>query len=230
MALVRRGHSVVQHLAAVLVMVVVVAVVAVSCATTRWHQLDGYTFERYEREFHKHYESRAERQWRSEVFYARLHEIRSHNAEAHHSWKKGVNAFTDRTDAERRGLRGYHKPTGFSRRHVMLEHYHEPDASLSVAPEALPTSVDWRDKGVVSAVKDQGQCGSCWSFASAETLESMWALQTGELPVLSEQQILACTPNDNDCGGTGGCGGGTAELAYSTLLANNGGLTSEWYV
>jgi len=91
----------------------------------------------------------------------------------------------------------------------------------------LPVSVDWRDKGVISAVKDQGNCGSCWTFATVEATESAYALATGKLHVLSEQQILDCTPNPNHCGGTGGCDGGTAELAWAKIIAM-GGLDSEW--
>jgi len=79
----------------------------------------------------------------------------------------------------------------------------------------------------VSAVKDQGMCGSCWTFGTAETVEAHWALKTGELTDLSEQQILDCTPNPNQCGGTGGCGGGTAELAMAQIIMS-GGLTTEW--
>jgi len=98
---------------------------------------------------------------------------------------------------------------------------------IEVSPNALPTHVDWREKNVITAVKDQGQCGSCWSFATAETIESHSALRTGQLAVLSEQQILDCTPNPNQCGGTGGCGGGTAELAMQQIMKNKG-LSSEW--
>jgi len=92
----------------------------------------------------------------------------------------------------------------------------------------LPEYIDWRDAGVVTAVKDQGRCGSCWSFATAEATESYFALKTnGILHVLSEQQILDCTPNPQHCGGSGGCGGGTAELAWDRIKAM-GGLSSEW--
>jgi len=90
----------------------------------------------------------------------------------------------------------------------------------------LPPSVDWRTKGVVTDVKDQGGCGSCWTFGTAETIESFWALAGNTLTVLSEQQILDCTPNPNDCGGTGGCEGGTPEIAYPQIIAK-GGLSSE---
>ena len=69
--------------------------------------------------------------------------------------------------------------------------------------------------------------GSCWTFGSSETIESYWALATGDLPVLSQQFILDCTANPNSCGGTGGCGGATATLAIQTVV-NNGGIPQEW--
>ena len=69
----------------------------------------------------------------------------------------------------------------------------------------LPASVDWRDKGIITNVKDQGMCGSCWAHGSTETVESYVALNTGHLETLSTQEITSCTPNPNHCGGTGGC-------------------------
>jgi len=92
---------------------------------------------------------------------------------------------------------------------------------------AIPLAVDWRDKGIVTPVKDQGDCGSCWSFATTEITESYWAMATGKVNILSEQQILDCTPNPLHCGGTGGCGGATAELAFAQIT-KMGGLSSEW--
>ena len=78
----------------------------------------------------------------------------------------------------------------------------------------LPKSVDWRSRNVVTSVKDQGHCGSCWAFAAAATLESHLALETGLLFDLSPQQIAMCAPNPDSCGGTGGCNGATAEIAF----------------
>ena len=101
-----------------------------------------------------------------------------------------------------------------------------PQRSLS-SLDGIPASLDWRDQNVITPVKNQGHCGSCWSFASTETIESHWAIKTGKLQELSEQFILDCTPNPNSCGGTGGCGGGTAELAYDRLK-ELGGIPSEW--
>ena len=79
----------------------------------------------------------------------------------------------------------------------------------------LPAAVDWRTKGVVTDVKDQGGCGSCWTFSTAETLESHIAIRTGKLMVFSEQQIVSCAQNPQKCGGTGGCEGATQEIAFN---------------
>jgi cathepsin L len=193
--------------------------------TTPWHALGSYTFDAYVKEFHKSYASINEYESRRGVFEARLAKIRAHNADPTKSWKEGVNHLTDRTEAELRQLRGYKAPA-----QAALSRF-----STAPVPEAIrnfdfskaPSHVDWREKGVVTPVKDQGQCGSCWTFATAETIESHYALKTGQLAVLSEQQILDCTPNPDQCGGTGGCAGGTAELAMRRII-DMGGLASEW--
>jgi len=79
---------------------------------------------------------------------------------------------------------------------------------------------------VVTAVKDQGHCGSCWTFAATECLESIVAIETGTLFTLSEQEFVSCVLNPDECGGTGGCEGATMELAYEYAEAN--GLVTEW--
>ena len=79
----------------------------------------------------------------------------------------------------------------------------------------------------MTPVKDQGDCGSCWAFSVAETIESRAALASDEkkLVELSAQQITACTPNPEHCGGTGNCDGATEALGYDYLATV--GLTSE---
>merc|ERR1719152_906698 len=91
----------------------------------------------------------------------------------------------------------------------------------------VPTSKDWRDvEGVVSDVKDQGGCGSCWAFSAVETLESHFAIATGSAsPKLSPQQIVSCSPNPQHCGGTGGCDGSTQPLAFD--YTKTAGITTE---
>ena len=72
------------------------------------------------------------------------------------------------------------------------------------------------------------RAGSCWTFAAAETLESAWFIKTGKLVTLSEQQFCSCTANPEHCGGTGGCEGGTAQVAYATAITPAyGGVATE---
>jgi len=94
----------------------------------------------------------------------------------------------------------------------------------------LPASFDWRDHNVVTAVKNQGMCGSCWAFAATEALESAAAIASNSDPViLAPQQLVDCTPNPDKCGGTGGCEGATFELAYDYLAGMDGqALESEY--
>eukprot|EP00049_Salpingoeca_infusionum_P000254 m.38423 g.38423 ORF g.38423 m.38423 type:complete len:376 (+) comp10200_c1_seq1:35-1162(+) len=201
---------------------VLVLVCASASAKTLWHQLDNYNFEMFKAEFGKTYATASEHEYRRSVFETNLALIRNHNRDGSKAWKQGVNHMTDWTVEEFRTMLGYDKSMGAM--------FHKPTSSdyqSGVDLSALPKNVDWREKGIVTAVKDQGQCGSCWTFASAETLESQIAKRTGILQVLSEQNILDCTPNPQQCGGTGGCEGGTAELAY-TQMKKNGGLTTEW--
>jgi len=136
----------------------------------------------------------------------------------------GVNHMVDYSDEELRSMLGVKKELVYLSR--------KNEANVRAGPsdpevlKGLPSFVDWRLKNVVTPVKDQGKCGSCWSFAAAETIESMYAIATGELVELSEQKILDCTANPNHCGGTGGCGGATSELAFDMVKQN--GIPTEW--
>jgi C1A family cysteine protease len=93
---------------------------------------------------------------------------------------------------------------------------------------ALPTSVDWRSKGVVNAVKDQGQCGSCWAFSTICSVESAVAIKTGVLNVLSEQQLVDCD-NLKNGGKDYGCNGGLMDNAFTWIGKNNGVCSSKSY-
>jgi len=91
---------------------------------------------------------------------------------------------------------------------------------------ALPENVDWRDQGVVTPVKDQGHCGSCWAFSSVAAIESHAAINSGSLKTLSTQQLVSCIPNPMSCGGAGGCNGAISELAFNYVQLY--GITSEY--
>jgi cathepsin L len=197
----------------------VLVCIAVAFAKPKWNELEGYTFERYLADFHKSY-THDEFQMRKQIFERKLDAILKHNNDTTKTWKNGVNKMTDWTEEEFNRLLGY-------KMHALPERTKRTPFDFET-PHALPTTVDWRTKGIITAVMDQGGCGSCWTFGTAETIESFYAMKygVGNLPVLSEQQIVDCTPNPNDCGGTGGCGGGTPELAMAQIM-QTGGLTSE---
>jgi len=82
-----------------------------------------------------------------------------------------------------------------------------------------PATVDWRTKGAVTGVKDQGQCGSCWSFATTGTLEALNFIKTGTLTSLSEQNLIDCS---GVCCYNTGCNGGRVDWAIEYVVQNKG--------
>ena len=91
-------------------------------------------------------------------------------------------------------------------------------------PEATATSVDWRNKGAVTPVKDKGECGGSWAFATTGSIEGAYAIVSGSLVALSEQQLLDCT--NGWPWGNQGCSGGTMDTSFRYIITN-GGLASE---
>jgi len=193
----------------------------VSAAVFPTGDLSSYTFEQFLLDAGKSYTS-VEHALRKQIFQTRLASIIQHNSQVK-TWKQGVNQFMDMTDEEMRSLNGYNH--GMARGQLFENSV--PYKRISNFTD-LPTQIDWRRKGVISPVKNQKSCGSCWAFASTETLESHAAIRFGQLPILSPQNIVDCAPNPNHCGGTGGCEGATAEVAYGWVQGSGIALEADY--
>jgi len=85
---------------------------------------------------------------------------------------------------------------------------------------AAPASIDWSTQGVLTAVKNQGQCGSCWAYSATEGIESYLAMNAGVLEELSEQQVISCDKTD------AGCNGGDLPTAWN-YVKKAGGIVKE---
>ncbi|OMO75248.1 hypothetical protein COLO4_26226 [Corchorus olitorius] len=88
----------------------------------------------------------------------------------------------------------------------------------------IPASLDWREQGAVTQVKDQGSCGACWAFSATGAMEGINQIVTGSLVSLSEQELVDCDRSYNS-----GCEGGLMDYAYQFVIDNNGIDTEEDY-
>ncbi|XP_064624075.1 procathepsin L-like [Lineus longissimus] len=171
---------------------------------------------KYKVSYERSYEA-TEDGLRKIIFMNNLKTIMRHNIEADmgvHTYWMGVNQFTDLSHEEFKNLMSgcVLKPNNMTSGSTYL-----PPANLDA-----PSTVDWRTKGYVTPVKNQAQCGSCWSFSSTGALEGQHKRKTGKLVNLSEQQLVDCSTR----WGNNGCNGGMMPLAFK-YVKDVGGLDTE---
>ena len=168
-------------------------------------------WENFIQKYNKTYHLDRDLQSRYLIFKQNIEKINSHNSKQL-GWEMGVNEWSDLTWDE------------FVTQKLMTRVPYPNDKNLGgktpTTPEPiikLPTSLDWRTTGMVSPVKNQGQCGSCWAFSAVSCMESLYAIKNGgEIMNFSEQQLVDCSGNY----GNYGCNGGWMQNAYKYTTSN----------
>nr|ACX54787.2 cysteine protease [Arachis diogoi] len=187
------------------------------------HMLNAeHHFTTFKTKFGKSYATQEEHDYRFGVFRANLRRAKLH-AKLDPSAEHGVTKFSDLT------------PEEFKRQYLGLKPLRLPSTAnkAPILPTSdLPENFDWRDKGAVTPVKNQGSCGSCWAFSTTGALEGAHYLSTGELVSLSEQQLVDC---DHVCDPEeygacdAGCNGGLMNNAFDYILQAGGVQTEKDY-
>lgn len=171
--------------------------------------------------YSKVYETNVEA-LRRQIWENNVNYIQKHNLEADrglHTYTLGMNEYGDMTSEEFVAVMN-----GFSMNLTksVCSQYTPP---MNVDLKDLPDSVDWRKEGYVTDVKNQGQCGSCWSFSATGSLEGQNFKKTGKLVSLSEKNLMDCSKPE----GNKGCKGGLMDQAFDYVIKNQGIDTEESY-
>ncbi|KAL4199868.1 hypothetical protein AMTRI_Chr03g146940 [Amborella trichopoda] len=175
-----------------------------------------YIFESWCRRHGRTYGTVEEKEQRFRVFSDNLVFIREHNQRANSNYTVGLNAFADLTHHEFKIKRLGLCPSILR---FSSSNFRSDQKKIDV-----PSSLDWRDKGAVTNVKDQGSCGACWAFSATGAIEGINKIVTGSLISLSEQEIIDCDTTYNS-----GCGGGLMDYAFKWVTKNHGIDTEKDY-
>lgn len=157
-------------------------------------------FDKFQLKFKKTYFNSFEYQKRFLIFSTNLDKIMNHNFDIMQNFTLGVNYFSDLTSYEFKSFIGKLNLNKYG-----CELF---NSSSTISPESL----DWRDYNVVTSVKNQEQCGSCWAFSATGAIESVWAISKGQLINLSEQELVDCATGIKY--GGHGCNGGQMDGAF----------------
>lgn len=165
----------------------------------------------------KEYRHQAEEGQRRATWEKNLRLVMLHNLEHSlglHSYQLGMNHMGDMTSEDVAALlTGLRVPYGHNQTSTYRRRGGAPDA------------MDWREKGCVTEVKNQGACGACWAFSAVGALEAQVKLKTGKLVSLSAQNLVDCSMMY----GNKGCGGGFMTRAFQYIIDNNGIDSEESY-
>jgi len=158
-------------------------------------------FLKFIKDYSKSY-SQAQFAQRYNVFRSNLDFVDSWNQLGYHT--VAINKFADLTVAEFSAI--------YNGMNVIS------NATYEYVPSATADIVDWRTKGAVTPIKDQGQCGSCWSFSATGSLEGAHFIAKTALVSLSEQNLVDCSTAE----GNEGCNGGLMTQAFDYIKKNKG--------
>nr|CDJ26735.1 cathepsin L-like cysteine peptidase 6 protein [Tityus serrulatus] len=196
--------------------------VALAVASPFNKELDRH-WEIFKQVHHKQYQI-YEEGFRRLIFEQNVERINKHNLEyqlGRKSYRLGLNAYADLTPQEFvKQMNGF--ITRANRTSKAGRVFHR------VQGVKLPDKVDWRDQGIVTPIKDQAQCGSCWAFSATGSLEGQWAKAHGGksgLISLSEQNLVDCSGAQGNLG----CSGGLMDSAFDYIKANSGIDTESCY-
>ncbi|CAD5206416.1 unnamed protein product [Bursaphelenchus okinawaensis] len=182
----------------------------------------GYRdWEHYKNIHSKKFESEDVENERMLAFLMSKQHVKVHNdafEQGKTSFKIGINHIADLPFAEYRRLNGYRRLYGDNTSRNATKWR----APLNVE---VPDSVDWRDEGYVTPVKNQGMCGSCWAFSATGSLEGQHKRASGKLVSLSEQNLVDCSAEF----GNNGCNGGLMDFAFEYVKENHGIDTEDSY-
>jgi len=200
--------------------VLAVLALAFSCTLAIDVKLDG-PWNLFKSAYNKQY-SVAEESLRRAIWESNLKIVNDHNIKADlglHTYWLGMNKYADLSlDEFVKQMNGFNN--------TMREQRVQRNAVREFNPSApLPDTVDWRTKGYVTSIKDQGQCGSCWAFSSTGALEGQHFKKASSLVSLSEQNLVDCSRKQ----GNMGCNGGLMDQAFEYIKVNNGIDTESSY-
>jgi len=180
--------------------------------------------------YEKAYDTASDETHRMKVWVDNLVHINTHNMlfkEGKKSYTLEMNQYADLTSEEFLGPRNGYKHSMKKDRSDMYSATRPATYMLPANFEEskLPTGVDWRKTGHVTGVKNQGQCGSCWSFSTTGALEGQMMRKNGVLPSLSEQNLIDCSKKE----GNMGCNGGLMDNAFDYIKHQDGIDSEESY-